>query len=424
MKRNTRNAAVILAMVLMAVSMLPVAASAAEPPCAKIGNTEYPSFEAALAAANPGDTITLIANVPNRVTIAAGKTITIDLNGYAIDTRENNNIALMTYGNVTVKDSSAAGTGAIMAGKTAGKSGNAVNVCGGTFTLESGSIYSVNNGILIDEEEATVKIKGGKITAEPTTNNSAAFYISSKSETNLIITGGEMVGYNGILLWNNTNITITGGSIEGQGRLGIQGNGSRDDTEISISGNASVTGLDAAIYHPQGGKLTISGNASIKGGTGIVVKGGEVNISGGTIEATGQAAAYEPINSGYKGTGDALYVEHFDNSTNSENYGTPVVAITGGTFVSANGKAVASYANPNNSLEEITEFITGGTFSSDIYELLAPGVTRTKNADGTYTVRIPSVPKTGDNSNVILWFALAFISTIGMMALVRKKKEA
>jgi len=33
-------------------------------------------------------------------------------------------------------------------------------------------------------------------------------------------------------------------------------------------------------------------------------------------------------------------------------------------------------------------------------------------------------PKTGDNSNVILWSALACISVIGMMTLVRKRKEA
>lgn len=34
------------------------------------------------------------------------------------------------------------------------------------------------------------------------------------------------------------------------------------------------------------------------------------------------------------------------------------------------------------------------------------------------------LPQTGDDSNLILWSALAFISVIGLMTLVRKKKEA
>jgi len=36
----------------------------------------------------------------------------------------------------------------------------------------------------------------------------------------------------------------------------------------------------------------------------------------------------------------------------------------------------------------------------------------------------PDLPKTGDNSNVILWSALACISVIGMMTLASKRKEA
>lgn len=38
--------------------------------------------------------------------------------------------------------------------------------------------------------------------------------------------------------------------------------------------------------------------------------------------------------------------------------------------------------------------------------------------------KMPVLPQTGDNSNVILWSALACISLFGMMTLVRKRKEA
>ena len=354
------------------------------------GTLYYASLQAAVNAAGQNETtIVMIADaeVSETVRVEAGQKITLDLNGKTIDGTEKVRIALMSYGDLTIKDSTEEKNGMIKAG--IGTAGNTVNICKGTFTLESGNIYSKNNAILIDEQTATVNINGGTITAEPTTNNSAAFYISSTSDTEVNITAGTMKGFNGILLWNNTKINITGGSVIAEGDLAIQGNGSRDNTEINISGeNTIITGKDAAIYHPQGGKLNISGG-TITGETGIVVKGGVVTISGGTINGTGEAVAYEPVSSGYKGTGDALYVEHYDNSTDSGNYGTPVVTVTGGTFNSTNAHPIASYANPNNAsngVEALANFISGGAFNKEVEEsLLAVGYALTEN-NGMYEV--------------------------------------
>ena len=352
---------------------------------ATINGAPYFDIYAAVKASN-GETVKLLSNIElaTRINIGYGETVVIDLNGKTVNGVDRVNIAIMSYGNLTIKDTSAEQNGVIRAGNTATKGGNTINICAGTFVLESGNIYSVNNCILIDEEAAEVTIKGGTITAEPNTNNSAVFYISSTSSTVLTIKGGEMVGYNGILLWNNTVINIEGGSIVGQGRLAIQGNGSKDNTEINISGG-TITGKEVGIYHPQGGELNITGG-TITGETGIVVKGGKVTISGGTINATGASGDYTPVNSGFKGTGDALYVEHYDNSTNSENYGTPVVVVNGGTFISANGKAVASYANPAANVEALSAFVAGGTFSNDVTALCVEGFAAKENENGTYGI--------------------------------------
>jgi len=358
---------------------------------AQIGEIKYESLAEAVAAAETGATITMIADetLTDTVKITADKDITLDLNGNTIDGTGNVRIALMSYGDLTIKDSSAEKDGVIKAGT--GTAGNAVNICAGTFTLESGSIYSLNNAILVDEQAAEININGGTITAEPATNNSAVMYISSTSNTVVNITAGEMTGYNGILLWNNTAITMTGGTIEAKGSTGIQGNGSKDNTEINISGDASISGYYAAIYHPQGGELNISGDATLTGWTGVVVKGGTVKISGGTISGTGAADTYRPVSSGYVDTGDGLYVECYDNSTNSENYGTPTVTVTGGIFTSANGKAVASYANTNNNVEAPSKFISGGTFNTAVEETwCAEGYIPAENADGTYGVKVGS----------------------------------
>ena len=356
-------------------------------PVAEINGKAYFTLAKAVEKASAGATIKLISDITltETVKVFADDKLTIDLNGYTVDGTGNVRIAIMSYGDLTIVDFSAEKDGTIKAG--IGTAGNAINICAGTFTLESGNIYSLNNAILVDEQTATVNIKGGKITAEPNTRNSAVFYVSSTSKTVINITGGELVGYNGILLWNNTTVNMSAGSIEAKGSAGIQGNGTCDNTEINISGDAVISGYYTAIYHPQGGKLNISENATLTGWTGVVVKGGIVNVSGGTINGTGAADAYRPVSSGFVDTGDALYVEHYDNSTNSENYGTPVVTVTGGTFNSTNAAAVASYVNSNNAIEALSAFISGGTFNTALSEeLCAYGYVLTENADGTYGV--------------------------------------
>ena len=373
---------------------------------AQIGDSKYESLAEAVANAQNNDTIIIIGDivVTSTVTIPADLTVTLDLNGKTIDGTGNVRIAIASYGVFTLKDSSAEQTGIIKAG--IGTGGNTVNICGGTFTMESGSIYSLNNAILVDENASTVNIYGGKITAEPTTNNSAVFYVSGNNDNVINIYGGEMVGYNGLLLWNNNTVNITGGTITAAGRLGIQTNGSKDNTEINISGG-EITAASAAIYHPCGGVLNISGG-TLTGATGIVVKGGKVTISGGTINGIGAAADYKPVSSGFADTGDALYVEHYDNSASSDNYGTPVVIVTGGSFISTNGQAVASYKNTNNTVEALDSFITGGTFNTPVADdLCADGFECKQNADGSYGVQLAPVVKIGDNVFYTLEDALA-----------------
>ena len=352
-----------------------------------IGRAPYETLQEAVTAAQDGDTLKVMQDLTlaSTVRVPQNKEITIDLNGKTVDGSGNTSIAIMSYGDLTIQDTSRGQDGLIKAGS--GTNGNVVNICAGTFTLKSGSIYSPNNALLIDEEAAEINILGGSITAEPTTNNSAAFYISSRSNTVVNISAGDIVGYNGLLIWNNTTLNITGGSIDARGGAGIQGNGTYDNTNIKITNNASLTGAKTAIYHPQNGILEISGNAVLTGGTGVVIKGGKISISGGTINGNGAAGEYSPKSSGFVSTGDGLYVEHYDNSTASENYGTPVVSVTGGTFTSVNNQAVASYANPNKNVQALTGFISGGTFSNEVpADLCADGSAVVNNGNGTFSV--------------------------------------
>lgn len=79
-----KTIAMLLALLLVAV-MLPVTAMAAEGDVAKIGETGYPTLEAAFAAVtnSTATTITLLkdADVTNIIRIESGKNITLALNG-------------------------------------------------------------------------------------------------------------------------------------------------------------------------------------------------------------------------------------------------------------------------------------------------------------------------------------------------------
>ena len=190
-------------------------------------------------------------------------------------------------------------------------------------------------------------------------------------------------------------LTVNGGTLEGY-YYGITGSGNkgRGNTEVTVNGGKIVgTATDdgAGIYNPQG-KLSLKGG-EVSGYTGVYVKSGVVSVvDGGKVTATGAKVAYKTTGDGFVSTGDAFVVDNCDYPG-----GTPNVAISGGTFVSAHGDAVASYAKEGK--EANSKFISGGTFSSVLpAELCAKGFTPVTVADedGMYTVTTEKVAKVGD----------------------------
>lgn len=166
-------------------------------------------------------------------------------------------------------------------------------------------------------------------------------------------------------------LVVNGGTICGKD-YGISGNGTRQNTDITINGGVikgANSNASLAIYHPQRGNLLITGGELI-GNTGLAMKSGYLTITGGTIKGTGDGADYVHNSNGFNMTGDALAVEACDYPG-----GLPVVVkISGGSFISDHGDAVAYYQQADNYKLENEKFITGGTFSSDVRELVADGV--------------------------------------------------
>ena len=167
----------------------------------------------------------------------------------------------------------------------------------------------------------------------------------------LTITGEGEINSNGNVnvytavgvLGNDAKLTVNGGKLTGY-YYGIAGNGNVEGTEVTINGGeiASIEETGSGIYHPQAGKLTVTGG-DITGATGIYFKGGELDIQGGVITATGEAVQYVYNGNGCNATGDALVI---DNANAAGYAAIDGVAITGGTFIVTDNDAapIASYA--------------------------------------------------------------------------------
>lgn len=347
--------------------------------------------------------------------------LTLDLNGFTIT--KDANLALDVYGKLTIKDSSANGSGKIVSTKRTAGEQNATSIgiwvnANADVTLESGTIMGADYGVAVLGDNAKF-----------TMNNGTVYGISG----------------NGTQVNNGTTITIAGGEVK------------------------SGTNGDIAIYHPQNGTLNITGG-TVSGSTAIYIKSGIVNISNATIKGTGAQAAPVANGNGANSTGDAIIMDskagYYGNmklnigagntitSTNGHalqvantdvTVGTNVVSldISGSTFT-GNGSAVKlseAFVTAVEQNENITATITNGTFSGDttaIAKYIPENKTINSNGtvvDKTITIIVPSEggstttttpdttknPTTGANDFVGLAAAAAVVALLGSAVVLRKK---
>ncbi len=130
---------------------------------------------------------------------------------------------------------------------------------------------------------------------------------------------------------------------------------------VNIEEGSTVKSVDeVTIYWPQDGTLNITGG-HLEGPTVVYARTGKVNISGGTLVATGKKNEAGVIANGTNPTGDTIVFQAFSSS-----YGdAPQVTVTGGEFSSVNGAAAKTYAVSQEDQDiKPDDFIQGGTFTS------------------------------------------------------------
>lgn len=168
------------------------------PAVAKIGDTDYATLQAAVNAANNGDTVQLLTDVLQNSKVCINKDITLDLNGNKIyntkdiwadsvvalvNVTNNANVTITGNGEITAKENDC----------------YAINLVSGTLTIENGNI--VGNVSAVQVQAGHLYIKGGTFSLLQKWENKSTYLINmidkayQDGSARATITGGTFVDY-------------------------------------------------------------------------------------------------------------------------------------------------------------------------------------------------------------------------------------
>ncbi len=216
------------------------------------------------------------------------------------------------------------------------------------------------------------------------------------SGSNGSILGGEKA-YAAVALTKNgetstadAQLTVNGGTLRGH-YYAIVGNGNRQGTVITVNGGTLVGVEGSAIYHPQAGTLTITGGSLRGADTGVELRSGTLNISGGTFTATAAEYSCSPNGNGSTTTGAALAIaQHTTNQAITAN-------ITGGIF---EGTKKLSISNPqNNAFNNVTVSGLNTLFGDSV--VVPDGYIWSNNGDGTSSLFKPVTTWDGSSKEAL-----------------------
>ena len=154
---------------------------------AQIGSTKYETLDAAIAAANAGDTIALIADVTVSATITvAGKELVLDLNGKSISGDVDPAISVSAGAKLTIKDS--VGNGTITTSKFNASciiNAGVLNIEGGNFSAYYGAVKALGG--------STTTIDGGEFsdTGKRVGGGYGLYFYANGTALTVSINGGE-----------------------------------------------------------------------------------------------------------------------------------------------------------------------------------------------------------------------------------------
>ena len=265
---------------------------------AKIGETYYATLAEAFAAAQDGETITVLQDIEVSETLVNTTKVTLDLNDKTVTgtPSEAKAYAIITnYGTLTISN------GSVICNHTlAGSTGYAVNTitnCG-TLTIEDATIENHSTaqyqiGYAIDNNstsaDAVVNIKGGKVIASGSLyyDGIRQFCNSQTKENSVVVSGGEVS-----TIWmQNPSDGATKNTKDVKGSIAISGG------KVGVLSLEPSANFEAAVTGGHFGEISYFQTAEGRDLKGFVTGGTFDNLIDETFLAmgyqlTGDAAPY------------------------------------------------------------------------------------------------------------------------------------
>jgi len=377
---------------------------------AMIGAKEYPTLAAAINEANTGDTVKLVNNVTEAVTIPADKTITLDLNGKKLTNADGQDTITVALGaSLTVTGSGTVDN--VTHGKTAIYNNGTVILNGGSYTRSAeastsienangNSYYNIlNHGTMTIGKNVSVTSRGsfsslianGYYNFSDTNPRSGYVFGTNQKTPSLTINGGTFSGgINTIKNDDNATLTVNNGSFSNMTQAAIQNNhvatinGGTFDAKANHAienrhfdgghntGSVTVTSgtFTGGLYTTTGATWSISGGTFSSDPSVYVVGNGSANI----VKRDGSEGAYTYTVLAKSGLTSGVYLTN------------PSGALASNYYVSstANGVWTVSYSAPSSG--------GGSSSSSRRYDVSAPSV---KHGDVTVS------PKTASKGDTV-----------------------
>lgn len=306
----------------------------------KIGNEYYETLQAAIEDASTGETVALLRDTKEDITVSNNKKITLDLGTYTLTNANSDTITVEIGSELTIE-----GSGTVdnkTNARAAIFNNGTVTLNGGTYdrTSETGESADVSGGnswyTICNHGEMTIN-------AGATVKNTGSF--SSMIE-------------NGYYSYNDTN--PRNGHVNGT---------NHQNPKLTINNGTFIGGLNS-VKNDDGGILVINGGSFSNTTQAAVLNWNEATITGGTfiVESTG-------VNAVLNGA----------SRTSSTENDKGKLEITGGNFVSPSAPIGNYFTGTTKPV------VSGGNFSSSISkdflaeELKAELYSTSKNSQAPYS---------------------------------------
>ena len=332
--------------------------------------TKYETLQAAINAAATKDTVTLLADTRENVTI--NKAMTLDLNGHTLNggTEKAKPALTITARTVTIKDSSAAQTGTIMREDTATNSGVSshyvIDIQGNAWVMFESGIVKNNSGNTEGKGASLVRVGDDSVAEYPGLNIKGGtftqdnFIVIKVDRGDLFLNGGTLNSANSYAVENWHRATIKGGTVNGAVSSWTYSGGSNSD--LTISGGTVNGDVESISYD---GTTSKKASVSITGGVvnGTLITG----IYGSAAEPSKEMATIEVTSGTFKNDPSKYVVENSSVTNNSDgSFGVSKVYLCkiGDTGYYTMDEAFKAQTASGEPIVLLCDYTTGSPFNS------------------------------------------------------------